>query len=623
LRAETIDPEFETLLEYLRQNRGFDFNGYKRASLMRRVEKRMQAVGCEGFADYLDYLQVHPSEFEQLFNTILINVTSFLRDREAWDFLQEEIVPRLIARKSAREPIRIWSAGCASGEEAYSLAIVMCEALGIDQYRDRVKIYATDVDEEALSKSRLGTFNAKEISGLPERLLEKYFEKTDDRYTFRKELRRSIIFGRNDLIQDAPISRLDLLVCRNVLMYFTAETQARILARFHFALNDGGILFLGRAETLFSHNAIFAPIDLKWRVFSKIPRANGRDRFFLAAPNGGDGGNANEVATDQNARLRDAAFELNAVAQIVVDAEGILTLVNEVARRIFGIDARDVGRPIRDMEVSYRPTELRSLLDRCYSERRTVFEKGVEWVAPGAETRTVDIQVAPLTDTERNVLGASVIFTDVTTQRRLQVQLEHSTQELETAYEELQSTNEELETTNEELQSTVEELETTNEELQSTNEELETMNEELQSTNVELQTINDELRRRTDETNHLNAFLESILTSMRGAVVVLDRDMNTLAWNRRAEDLWGARQEEVIGKSFLNLDIGLPVEKLKQPVRACLSGESDYLEIEMDATNRRGKPIVCRIAATPMVSAGGETRGVILLMEDNQVGDQG
>ena len=180
----------------------------------------------------------------------------------------------------------------------------------------------------------------------------------------------------------------------------------------------------------------------------------------------------------------------------------------------------------------------------------------------------------------------------------------------------MQSTNEELETTNEELQSTNEELETTNEELQSTNEELETMNEELQSTNEELNTINEELRERTDELNHSNAFLNSILSSLRGGVVVVDRNNNVLIWNYMAEDLWGLRAEEIKGQSLMNLDIGLPVGQLREPIRACLSQETDKQEMILDAVNRRGRSIKCRVAITPFRDPKGEPQGAMLMMEE-------
>jgi two-component system CheB/CheR fusion protein len=209
-----------------------------------------------------------------------------------------------------------------------------------------------------------------------------------------------------------------------------------------------------------------------------------------------------------------------------------------------------------------------------------------------------------------------VTFIDVSLPRRLHEQLEHTNRDLETAYEELQSTNEELETTNEELQSTIEELETTNEELQSTNEELETMNAELQSTNEELQTINDELRMRTGELDEANDFLESLLISQRGGLVVIDPDLRISVWNDRSAELWGLRTDEAPGQHFLNIDIGLPVEELRQPIRAILTGDADRGTIELDATNRRGREFRCRVSLTPLINRARQIRGVILLMEE-------
>jgi two-component system, chemotaxis family, CheB/CheR fusion protein len=262
------DQELEALLDYLKRHRGFDFTGYKRPSLARRIEKRMEAVGVASFGEYADYLEVHPGEFSALFNTILINVTSFFRDDGSWRFLADEVVPRLLQRGEG--PIRIWSAGCASGEEAYTIAMIFAEALGPDAYKERVKIYATDVDEQALTRGRQGLYYERDVEGVPPPLLRKYFDADDGQYVFKKDLRRQVIFGRHDLIGDAPISRVDLLVCRNTLMYLNSETQARILARFHFALTDGGILFLGRAETLLTQTSTFEPVDLKRRISSKV-----------------------------------------------------------------------------------------------------------------------------------------------------------------------------------------------------------------------------------------------------------------------------------------------------------------------------------------------------------------
>jgi two-component system CheB/CheR fusion protein len=605
--------DIDVLLEYLKRTRSFDFTGYKRPSLTRRINKRMQAIGVDTYEQFVDVIERNPSEFDQLCNTVLINVTAFFRDGVPWDSLASEIIPRLLEAKSPTDPIRVWSAGCATGEEAYTLAIVLAEAIGLDAFRERVKIYATDVDEQALSIARYATYNATEVEGVPPDYLERYFERHDNRYTFRKDLRRFVIFGRNDLIQDAPISRIDLLVCRNTLMYFNSATQSKILARFHFALSDTGYLLLGRAETLLAHNTLFSPVDLKRRIFVKVPRVNYRTRLLAmtVTPDEQNGG----TSLPTEARLKDASWEASPHAQIVVDASGILIAANERARSAFGLGNADLARPFHDLELSYRPAELRSVIDQAYTERKGATLRAVEWPTRG-ELRWMDIQVTPIYDGTRP-LGASIGFNDVTAFQQLHRELEKSNAELESAYEELQSTNEELETTNEELQSTVEELETTNEELQSTNEELETMNEELQSTNEELTTINDELRRRSDELNEVNDFMESVLRSLRGGVAVLDTELRIEAWNERAYDLWGVRGEEVRGQHFMMLDIGLPVQSLAKTIRGCLAGDSQSEETSVAAINRRGKSISCKVTCTPMQrGTDGKIRGVIVVMED-------
>jgi two-component system, chemotaxis family, CheB/CheR fusion protein len=606
------DPTFEALLEHLKSNRGFDFTGYKRSSLMRRVDHRMGQVGIDTYADYLDYLELHHDEFTALFNTVLINVTAFFRDPEAWDFLSTQVLPEVLAAKSPTAPLRVWSAGCASGEEAYTLAIVLVEMLGVAEFRDRVKIYATDVDEDALSQARHGSYSAREVRGIAPELLEKYFEHAGGRYVFRKDLRRSVIFGRNDLVQDAPISRIDLLMCRNTLMYFNAEAQARILGRFHFALTGAGVLFLGKAEMLLSHGAMFLPIDLRRRTFRKVPRAVTSNGPMLGdAPPAG--ARPEPAALDA---LRAEALLADPLAQVVVAADGAVAVVNRQAEFLFGLSTRDVGRPFRDLELSYRPLELRRYIEQAQSERRTVRVPNVG-LSRGAEHVVLEVQVTPLVGSGATFLGVGLAFHDVTESRRLHDELEQANRQLETAYEELQSTNEELETTNEELQSTVEELETTNEELQSTNEELETMNEELRSTNDELQTINDELHDRTGELDHLNDFLDSILTSLQAGVVVLNPELHVQVWNEQAQELWGLRRDEAVGQHFLNLDIGLPTDQLRPIIRRTLVGEDGPHEIVVKAVNRRGRTIGLRVLSSLLGGGRGPgPAGVILTMEN-------
>ena len=603
--------EFEGLLDDIKRSRGFDFTGYKRASLQRRLDKRLGEVGCGSYTAYSDFLEVHPEEFPLLFNTVLINVTTFFRDTASWEYLAEEIIPRLLAGKAVSDPIRLWSAGCASGQEPYSLAILLAEAMGWEAFKARVKIYATDIDEEALAQARSASYSAREVRDVPPALLEKYFDCEGDRYLFSKDLRRSLIFGRHDLLQDSPISHIDLLSCRNTVMYFNAEVQTGILARFHFAIRDGGYLFLGKAEMLFAHSNLFLPLDLRRRVFAKVTRPGLRDQLLLMAQSGVD---AASLPLDNPLRLMEAAFQTMPNAQIVLDISGRLAMVNERARGLFHLSARDIGRAFQDLELSYRPVELRSRIETAQAERRTISVKDVPWTVGGAKTVYLEALIVPLSEGGAP-LGVSVSFTDVTRYRQLSEELQAANHEMETAYAELQSANEELETTNEELQSTVEELETTNEELQSINEELETTSEEAQSTNEELQTVNRELNQRSEELNLVNAYMESILASLRGGVVVLDGDLRVQIWNAQSSELWGLSPSEVQGQPFGDLDIGLPVPALLPPLQDCLASASAHRDLTLESRNRRGQPFVCKVAVTPLLGTERTVQGVILLME--------
>jgi two-component system, chemotaxis family, CheB/CheR fusion protein len=607
------------LLDYLHRARGFDFTGYKTSSLARRIRRRMQLVSIDTFAAYTDYLEVHPDEFPQLFDMVLINVTAFFRDAAAWEALAARI-PKLLAARPAESAIRAWSAGCASGEEAFTIAMVLAEHMGIDAVARRVKIYATDLDDDALTQARHATYGAKGVEGVPPELLERYFTRNGSSFVFNKELRRAVIFGRHDLVQDAPISRVDILTCRNTLMYFNAETQTRILNRLHFALNDDGIIFLGKAEMLLTHGNLFTPVDLKLRLFTRAARSTRmRERWPLdTRPQGRGNGDADgepvEHAAEKNerARLEHAAFDASPNAVVVLDAQGRLAMSNAHAAHLFGLHTRDIGRPFQDLEVSYRPVEIRSYVDLALADKRAKHIRDVERVT-GGHVAYYDVTVTPLLRESLDAMGVQIAFVDVTHHRRLQTELRTANTELEAAHEELQSTSEELETTNEELQSTVEELETTNEELQSTNEELETMNEELQSTNEELQTMNEELRLRGLELNRVNTFFSTILRTLHSGVTVLDAELRVQAWNATMEDLWGLRADEVDGKHFLNLEIGLPVADLAAAVRSCLQGEGE-VEKTVACTNRRGKAVTCRVFITPLSSS--ETRGVIVLVEE-------
>ncbi|MDN3020712.1 CheR family methyltransferase [Streptomyces sp. S.PB5] len=608
------DEELEELLGFLRDARGFDFTGYKRSSLGRRIRKRMADAEVESYADYRDRLETNAGEFNALFNTILINVTSFFRDPEAWTFLQREVLPELLAQSGTDEEIRVWSAGCSSGEEAYSLAIMFAEALGLDETLERVKIYGTDVDDEALREARSGLYPAKALAAFDPELREKYFEPNGVRFGFRPDLRRRVIFGRHDITRDAPISRLDLLLCRNTLMYFNVEAQNQIVDRFHFALREGGFLFLGKAEMLLNDSERFDVMSMRQRVFRRRPGSSASP--YQPAPvmkaRAGASGELHSVA--RHRQMRDLILDAAPSATVAVDADGVVVHVNSHARAHFGLTPNDIGRPFQDLEISYRPVELRSMIEQARHERRTLRVNGAERRA-GEDVQYFDILVQPLAGPDGLAAATTITFNDVTVATQLKAEIKRVREDLETAYEELQSTNEELETTNEELQSSIEELETTNEELQSTNEELETTNEELQSGNEELETMNEEMRLRSEELDEARTFLEAVLTSIAAGVVVLDQNLKVKSWNRGAADLWGLRPEEVVDQDFFDLDFGLPTEKLRDTVQRCLDAGGRGTPEPVTAVNRLGRTITCMVQCSPF---DGHHGGVVLLMEEGR-----
>jgi len=592
----------------LKETRAFDFTGYKRPSLMRRVRHRMAEIEVTSFDDYADVLQLQPAEFTALFNTILINVTSFFRDPDSWAYLRDDVLPGLAVAGDG--PIRVWSAGSAAGQEAYSIAMLLHDLLG-KEFRDRVKIYATDVDEEALHHARQASYTERELVGLPQPYRERYFDATGGRHVITPELRRGVIFGRNDLTRDAPISRIDVLLCRNTLMYFNAETQARIVHRLGFALRPEGVLFLGKAEMLLNHSGMFEPLDLKRRFFRRL-RSGIREGSGMSATVR----EAAPVLDDGASRLRTQLLLTNPVAQIAVGADGRLAMVNYRAAAMLGISERDLGRPFQDLEVSYRPVELRSHLVQAIETRAAVWLREVEW-RRGADPMYLDIQIVPLLEVNGRLASASFSFVDVTRFRELRVEVEQTNRQLEVAYEELQSTNEELETTNEELQSTVEELETTNEELQSTNEELETMNEELQSANDEMQSTNEQLRDRTSEYGELNGFMLAVPSSFDGAVIVVDANLIVQVWTPESYELWGLRADEVVGQHLLNLDSGLPATRLHPWLRSVISGQEEaVIGQPVAAVNRLGRRVRLRVTVTPLKSGTDPAGGALIVMED-------
>jgi two-component system CheB/CheR fusion protein len=605
------DENFEALLGYIKRERGFDFTAYKRPSLVRRVDKRMHEVGLTSYSDYLALLEAQPHEYADLFDRILINVTSFFREPSAWEYVQQEIVPRIVESKGNCDPIRIWSTGCASGEEAYTVATVFAEVLGEETFRDRVKIYGTDVDEDALATARKAAYKSEQLEAVPEPFRHRFFEAGGDGLTLVKpDIRRAVIFGRHDLVRDPPISRIDLLIARNTLIYFSAPTQDTILRNFHFSVEGRGFLLLGRSEVVSGRSPCFEPVDLKNRVFAPVEQGGDfHNRLLTLAHKDGE---VCDGAAHLTERLRETGFELSPVAQVVVQNDGRLAFANGRARHLFGLTTRDLRRPFVDLELSYRPVELRSLIDRAHDERRPVTLEDVSWPTLGKH-RYFDVQVISMPGVQ-GVVGTSITFTDVTRYKHVQQMAEAAENQFSAAFEQAQSSGEELETTNEELQSTNEELETTNEELQSTNEELGTMNEELQAANEELETLNEELRRRSGDLDRSNALLASVLGQIKVAIIVVDRNLTVKAWSDRAEELWGLSAERAVGEPLLELDIAFPLEALRGPLVRTIA-EDTAQEVAADVVNRHGHLLRVRVSSAPLAD-GNSARGAILVVEE-------
>ena len=543
----------EQLIDRLANDHGPDLRGYKVSTLERRIRRRMFQLGVGTFAEYLQRMQHDGKESAELLNTVLINVTEFFRDPPAWDVLRKEALPPLLKSIHSGESLRAWSAGCATGEEAYSIAILIADLLGPSLPEYDVKVYATDIDEEALNIARRGEYHLDQLRRMKPSLREKYFTGTGTTLRIVRDLRRMVIFGRSNIVTDAPISHCNLVTCRNLLIYFDTATQKHVLNRLHYALEPGGILFLGKAESKLSDSQQFRPLNVRWRIFQKPGRRQEETserelRVFTHA----DEPEHREAQANATA-LQQHILETVSSAVIIADTDDIVVAHNEPALQTWGLPAsRLAGRRLQNTELVIRCPELVPHLEAARSANGPV-QFSCSLKNNGGEERLLSVTLRPMMaeNNSQERLGTLIYAEDVTAHQKLNTTVE----QLEATSEELQSANEELETTNEELQSTNEELETTNEELQSTNEELETTNEELQSLNEELKNMNEELEHRTTELNVLNSRYAETLQSMPWPVVMVDTHESIRLWNTAARRLFGVGTASVVGLGFDRLPI--------------------------------------------------------------------
>jgi two-component system CheB/CheR fusion protein len=574
-----IEAQVTQITTILRNVISHDFHGYKRGTFLRRVHRRLQVLQIDTVAAYVERLRNDSQEVQDLFQDLLIGVTQFFRDPQEFDVLEREL-PRLFEGKEPDDQFRVWVLGCATGEEAYSIAILLREHMATLDRPPQVQVFATDLDARALGLARAGRYSAASITDhvRPDRL-ERWFVREGETYCVSKELREMCIFSPHNLIKDAPFSRVDILSCRNLLIYLNTDLQNRVIPIFHFSLQSGGVLFLGNSENVTRHQKLFAPVDRKNRVFRRLETATRIVPDFPLSSRLRSSEPLQAVAPDAPAPLRlsatigrqaEAIAERYAPAYVVVDTQGdVLHFSGRTGRflePLAGAASLNVINLVhRDLRI-----DLRSALHRVISEGRRV---ELSRLVLHQDDRAVALNLVVEPVGSGDVTSLVVLFQDAGpvsegtgSGGRLEdgEHVERLEAELRLTRDRLQATIEELESTNEELKSSNEEYQSINEELQSANEEMETSKEELQSVNEELQTVNGELGHRVAELGRSNSDLKNLLEATQIATLFLDNDLRVRSFTPSATDIF----------HLLETDVGRPLGHVVSRV--------DYPELQDD-----------------------------------------
>ena len=527
----------------IRTATGHDFSHYKQTTLRRRIERRMAVHQIHQISDYVKYLQQTPAEVDVLFKDMLIGVTNFFRDPEAFHILEEQIMPALLKNRPRDAAIRIWSVGCSTGEEAYSLAILLSEAMEKIKHHLNIQIFASDIDPEAIDRARSGVYPNSIAADVSEERLRQYFIKEDNTFQVKKQVREMIVFAVHNLAKDPPFSKIDLLSCRNLLIYMDGELQKKVLPLCHYALNPQGILFLGPSESIGEFTNLFQSVSRKWKVFS-------RKEFFtekaLDYPGMPFYHGPRLEAVDE--KSHPVALDLHQMAErmILDHFSPAGALVNDKYEIINFMGKTDKYLETPTGKASFNilkmareglKAKLGTALHNAARQKKATTYEALRIQYNGG-FRIIDLTVSPLTETNLKENFMLVMFEDKTppqkpdSKKRTKISKDDADprvvsleEELQSTKEHLQTTIEELETSNEELKSTNEELQSVNEEMQSTNEELETSKEELQSTNEELITVNTELQNKVDELSEANNDINNLLAATDIGTIFLDTQL--------------------------------------------------------------------------------------------------
>ncbi|MBR1160872.1 CheR family methyltransferase [Bradyrhizobium elkanii] len=572
------------IADILRNKTGNDFHGYKQNTFLRRVQRRMQVVQIDDISAYVEFLRNDKDEAQQLFNDLLIGVTEFFRDKKEFDVLESQIIPKIFEGRGAGQQVRVWVLGCATGEEAYSIGILLREHMsGLDSV-PQVQIFATDIDGRALAAARVGRYRTSIENDMTPERLARWFVREGDTYCVVKELREMCIFSQHNVIKDAPFSKLDLVSCRNLLIYLNGELQNRVIPLFHFALLPDRFLFLGNSENVTRHPKLFAPVDRRARIFKKLETGTRLPPEFPITTATGraaiDVLPVRSVGHDVGLERRAQRIaERYAPAYVITDDHfHILHFSGRTGRYIdptAGTASLDLLQLVhRDLRL-----ELRTVLSRSAETNEPAHAEQVQLGINGHRV-LVDITVEPIPDGTAGQRNFVVLFKDgpirpaeqVETNPNVLVRTEHVERletELRATRERLQATIEELESTNEELKSSNEEYQSLNEELQSANEELETSREELQSVNEELTTVNGELAHRVQELTRATSDLKNFLESTQIATVFLDNDLKVMNFTPAITHLLHLVETDV-GRPIAHIKARIPIEELYDDVRRVL-----------------------------------------------------
>lgn len=611
---ETDNQRFGRLLLEVRRFTKIDFSGYKESTLWRRVRRRMATNRVDTLEDYLDLAVARPEELESLAKDILISVTSFFRDAEAFGRL-ESYLKAILEEKPPGSEIRVWVPGCATGEEAYTIAIILAELLGEGLRHLNVQIFATDIDLDALNLARRATFPSAALGDLPLDLIARYFQPMGDQYEIVKDLRDLVVFARQDLVLDPPFLRLDLISCRNLLIYFSPELQAKVLATMSYALSDHGLLFLGRSENISQQETLFEAIDAKARIFRPRGRS-GRNATVkalhtrLAAISGRP---LAEPRVTVNALFNQIALDAYLPPSVLLDSRLYVTHTFGDLKLYMQLPEGAPQLEFPNMLGQELRTELLTLVHYSRTKRKSARGRQRR-VAPG-KAGLVRLAVHPFHPHETDEMflvsfePAPAIARSASRPGGATASERILEDELVATREHLQTVIEELETSNEEMQALNEEVQAANEELQASNEELEASNEELQASNEELVTVNQELLVKSAELSALNADFESVQNSVDFPLLVLDAQLQVIRFNGAAERVLG------LGPSSR----GRPFGNLKLPeLFSRLPADAEQVVYESEAVSRilADRERSFRLQVAPYTDHLGVLRGVVIGLAD-------